>query len=520
MNLATNPDRISRSYDAVVVGSGISGGWAAKELGEAGLKVLVLEAGPHRALRPRSEYAGPERESRAVTRQKIQAQHAAFWDLDPDLFVDDNEHPYVQGGPERFLWIRGRQVGGRSLTWGGVTLRFSDYEFQGQWDESEAAAWPFRYRDLCPYYDYVEGFLGVQGTAEGLPQLPDGVCLGHSGLTGAELRFKQIVERQWRDRKVIPGRGIAPSRNADRAEWPRTSNLGTTLKAAIAIGKVVIASNRAVSHLITERDGTVSGVAVVDTESGKSSEVRARFVILAASAIESVRILLNSKCARHPNGVGNANGLLGRFLLDHAVIWVNGPLATDRSPEPHRLGGPDSIIIPRYRNLHARECDFAGGFGIWGGMQRGESEGFWFLHALTEMQPQQTNRITVDESVRDCYGIPAARVSVSYSADDAQMIRSVIRDLWELSQSAGLTISQSGRTYPGQYVHELGGARMGSRPETSVLNGFNQCWDAPNVLVVDGACFASAGWQNPALTIMAITVRACRHLVQRQASHR
>lgn len=493
----------------------------AKEASEAGLRVLVLDAGPlvnaetGADLRPWTR----ERRTEAVKRQPIQAHHSSYWENNPTLFVDDVDNPYSNASADQFLWIRGRQVGGRSLTWGGLTLRFSDYELLAAERDGIGPSWPICYRDLAGFYDQVEDFLDVQGARDGIAQLPDGQFRDAPALTQAEEAFRAVIEHTWEGRKVIVGRGVplAHSASSAGAQWAPKANLNNTIKRALATGNATMRPNSVVSHLIVDpRTAAIRGVACIDRETGKSFEVSGRTVVLAASTLESIRIMLNSRCAQHPGGVGNSSGLLGRYLLDHMMVWVAGRLPPNPAP-PSSLGAAHSMLIPKFRNVTELSDKFARGYGIWGGMQRAAhasqpSDG-WFMHALLEVLPHQDNRVEIDESKRDAWGIPVPRITMNYGDNELKMREDAVATLNEMRQAAGLSLGSYGCTKPGQYVHEMGGARMGNDPRASVLNPFNQCWDAKNLFVTDGSCFVTSGWQNPSLTMMAIAARASDYLV-------
>jgi choline dehydrogenase-like flavoprotein len=512
------------AYDAVIIGSGLTGGWAAKELSEAGLQVLVLEAGP---ARDREVLDGnrwtTERRIAASKRQPVQSQHSSYWVCNPDLFVDDAENPYTNNSKESFLWIRGRQVGGKSLLWGGLTLRFSDYEFRAPEIDGVGSCWPLNYADLAPFYDRVEDFLQIQGSVEGLDQLPDGKFTAAPRLTDAEQRFKRAVEAKWISRRVIIGRGIPHDDCASslgQKDWPPLANLSNTLACALQTGRTWIRPNSVVSHLLVDKQtAKIKGVACIDRETGAAFEVAGRIIVLCASTIESVRILLNSRCSQFPNGIGNSSGLLGRFLLDHLVVWIAGTLEQDKHEAIHHpLGGAHGILIPKFRNVTEPCPSFCRGYGIWGGMQRtpGQSQdiGSWFLNSLIEVLPRANNRIEIDMSKSDAWGVPVPKIQLEYSDNELRMKTDATRVMLEMCKEANIDVRSRGRTLPGQYVHELGGARMGTASSTSVLTSFNQCWDARNLFVVDGSCFVTSGWQNPSLTMMALAVRACSFIVQ------
>lgn len=501
-------------HDVIVVGSGLAGAWAAKELSARGLAVLVLDAGPaidaQRAadLRP---WNG-ERRATAAVRQPRQSRHPCYWNQNPELYVDDVENPYRTTEDTDFVWIRGRQIGGKSLTWGGVTLRFSDHEFHPAAGEQ---TWPIGYDDLRPYYDDVERFMGVEGTADGIARLPDGVYLPATPMTPHEAQFRERVESRWRDRRVIHARGVRGHGTSggpmSACDWGPHTALHAVLPAAIATGRTELRPDTVVSHLVLSDDGSrVVGVACVDRESKKQFEVHGRAVALCASTLESVRIMLNSTHARHPAGVGNSSGCLGRFIVDHAAVSISGECA-GRVPEPLIAIGPGSgygILMP----------PIAENFGIWGAFQRGApnaaGEVGWFLNATVEMSPRRSNCVMLDGGSVDAWGIESLKMDVRYSDAEREELAYAKSYLCRMAEATGLRVTGGVETAPGGYVHDLGGARMGVDPATSVLNGFNQCWDVPNLFVMDGASFVTAGWQNPSLTIMALAARASVRLAE------
>jgi choline dehydrogenase-like flavoprotein len=506
-----------KTYDAIVVGSGITGGWAAKELSQAGLNVLILEAGP--SLEPGEALDliawHPERRSQSANKQPVQSRHISYRFQNPDLFVNDQDHPYTTDPANPFIWIRGRQVGGRSLTWGAVTVRFSDYEFLAPDRDGIGAPWPLNYSDLERFYDRVERFVGVEGTREGLAQLPDGIFLPPPPFTAAEVKFKQTVQQSWKNRRVIGSRGIAESQGAspnvdDR--WPRKSSLYGTLHAALSTGRATLRPNSIVSHLIVDKKiGAMKGVACVDRVTRETFEVFGRVIALCASTIESVRILLNSKSCQHPGGVGNSSGMLGRYLLDHMSINLFGKVPDAPDESTRSVGGAHGIYIPKFRNVDEKRNEFVRGYGMLGFIQRPRNQ--FLLSSLLEVLPNSRNRIEIDENKVDAWGIKTVRINFRYSANEHKMLEDAETTMQEMLATAGLSPLHREVSAAGLYVHELGGARMGTQPATSVLNRFNQCWDAKNVFVMDGSCFVTSGWQNPSLTMMALTVRACAHVV-------
>ena len=501
-------------YDAIVIGTGLTGSWAAKELSEAGLHVLVVDAGPLICLHDATDTISWDegRRKKAAVRQPIQSRHPFYHVQNPILYIDDVDHPYTVSPEKDFVWIRGRQVGGRSLTWGGVALRFSDFEFQSESEGGPSPNWPITSEDLAPWYERVERFLLVRGAREQLPQLPDGCFIRPGPMTSEELDFKKCIEARWPMRRVINCRGI-PVR--------ARNSLTTTLFAALATNRADILPNSVVSHLIPDsaRPG-VKGVVAIDRETHETYEIYGKVVALCASTIESVRILLNSRSPQHPGGIGNSSGCLGKYLMDHPAITMRGSVSTGSvSLSPVPMDACNSITIPRYVNLGSREKDFLGGFGFWGSIARGRANwarsASWFLTAQMEVPPRADNCVTIDPDVKDSWGIPSVRISLSYGDNEAKMKASVLSDLRNMIELSNLVSEHEVSTVPGEFVHEVGGARMGNDPTTSVINRYNQCWDASNLYVMDGSAFVTSGWQNPSLTMMALAARASAAIVDK-----
>ena len=541
-----------REYDVIVVGSGAAGGAAARALTRRGLDVLMLEAGP--VVEP-SGIDGEDGVSMArrlwrhfvTRRQGVQEQHPGYWSYSPDLFVDDRENPYSVDGGSRVVWVRGRQLGGRTLTWGGVTLRMSERDLQGPYQDGYGPEWPLRYSDLEPYYSEIEGYLGVRGAAAGLSQLPDGNFSDPSRLTGAEERLRVAVEARWSERRVLPCRGISGTGDGG---WPQKSSPATFLREALASGHLTLETDAVVSKLLVSSSGrAVEGVEWRDRLTGRLRTSRARSVALGASSLESVRLMLNSRGPAHPAGIGNSHDLLGRYLMDHISVTTHIVMPDDGSGTSG-FDAPGSILCPRFVNLEKTELDFSGGYGIWGCIQRdsiptvgpaGTVSGFLVAHG--EMVPRAESRMSIDPVRVDRWGIPVPRFQCGWSENEWRMARHMKASLKEIVEEAGgecaniadMMENKAGRfvyqrsvgkAYPesmapsafGSYVHEVGGARMGNEPKASVLDPYSCCWEVDNLVVVDGACFPSSGWQGPTLTIMALATRASERLAERLES--
>jgi choline dehydrogenase-like flavoprotein len=547
-------DFAAEIYDAIVVGSGANGGVAAKELGESGLKVLVLEAG--RTVDPSADLGHPVKEmtkrfyNLAISqRQSYQSMHPGYWKANPDLFIDEKDNPYTTPPDRPFSWIRGRQVGGKSLTWGGITLRLSDYEFKAASRDGHEQDWPIGYADLVPYYSKLERFFQVRGDRDGLAQLPDGDYQPTIPLTPGELHLKQVVETRWPDRKLIASRGFGLHKSTAAQPWPPSSSQGSSLQAALATGNVTLKSDAVVSHVIfdpTTRQAT--GVAYIDRITKQKHQVCGRTVVLCASTIESVRILLHSTDKYQPQGWVDKSGLLGRFLMDHVSTATFFFIPGLQPPaQPFDLSGCDSFFIPCFVNLESQTADFLRGYGIWGGVQRFDLPGIvrkvgvgsiGFAIAHGEVLPRFDNRIQLSADVVDAWGIPVPHIECAWSDNEHRMLAHMHAQIDETIELAGgkpmkltemfrmplvgdfvrkMEETMSFSAPPGYYIHEVGGARMGTAPTNSVVNDRNQCWDAPNLFVTDGACWPSAGWQSPTLTEMAITARACAFIVAEMA---
>lgn len=551
----------SNVFDAIVIGSGITGGWAAKELTEKGLQTLVLEAG--RPIDPAKDYVehvpvwkqrfrgmGDKRKSSEI--QAVQTTSDGVDEWNSKFFVNDKENPYTTPSDKPFLWIRGRQVGGRSIMWGRQSYRWSDLDFEANLREGIAVDWPIRYQDISEWYDYVEDFIGVSGRAEGLPQLPDGKFLPPMEFTCAEETVRDSVATHFgKERRLTIGRtAILTQPHRGRAACHYCgpcsrgcitksyfSSLNSTLPAAQATGKLTVRPHSVVHSLTFDpKTRRVSGVQVIDGQTKETVEFKAKVVFLCASALESTRILLNSKSTDFPNGLANSSGQLGRNVMDHVMGGgASGIIAghEDKMPQGRR---PNGIYMPRFRNVKEKHPEFLRGYGFQGGAERDgwtrgmEMAGFGaeFKHALRqpgpwrfqfygfgECLPNPENYVALDPEVKDAWGIPALQIVCKWRENERALLLDMSIAASEMLAAAGardITTFVEDNA-PGLTIHEMGTARMGRDPKTSVLNAHNQAHDVQNLFVTDGACMVSSSCVNPSLTYMALTARACDYAV-------
>lgn len=553
----TDPD-----YDAIVVGSGMTGGWAAKELTELGLRTLVLEAGrPITPEKDAAEHVQPwEMRFRGMgdrrhveSRQPMQRNSVSFDELSHRYWTDDVDNPYTTPADKPFHWFRARQEGGKSLIWGRQVYRWSDLDFEANLRDGIAVDWPIRYRDLAPWYDRVERFIGVSGRTEGLAHLPDGPFLPPMAFTCVEEHVRErIAARFGRERLMTIGRvavltealpGRAPCHYCGpchRGCITRSyfSSVNATLPAARATGRLTLRPFSIVRSLeLDRRTDRVSGVRVVDAQTRADRVYTARVVFLCASAIESARILLNTKSARFPDGLANSSGQVGRNIMDH-IKWGGASGEMEGWSDKRTVGSrPNGIYVPRFRNVGARHPDFIRGYGFQGGANRGGWQGLarapgigldfkrrlstlgpWSMTfgGFGEMLPREENRATVHPTRVDAWGIPVLHIECSWGPNELALYRDMNVTAAELLEAAGarnIRPDARGPSTPGNTNHEMGTARMGRDPRTSVLNQWNQAWEIPNLFLTDGACMTSSANQNPSLTYMALTARACHHAV-------
>ena len=550
------------TFDAIVVGSGITGGWAAKELTEKGLKTLVLEAG--RNIVPEEDYVEhvPEWEmkfrgmgdrQKLAEEQPIQSTCYACDEWSSKFFIKDKEHPYSTDSGKPFRWIRGRQVGGRSITWGRQSYRWSDLDFEANLREGIAIDWPIRYADIAPWYDYVEEFAGISGEALGLPQLPDSKFLPPMELNCTERFVRSELAKHFEGERVLTiGRAAILTQEhlgraachycgpCERGCITRSyfSSLNATLPAAEKTGRMTLRPYSAAHSVIFDRETRkAAGVRVIDTQTKAALEFRARVVLLCASTLESARILLNSATPEFPNGLANSSGELGHNLMDH--ITAGGASARIPGNEDKlELGRrPNGIYMPRFRNVKSKHKDFVRGYGFQGGAHReGWNRGIVqtgfgadFKKALSrpgpwhflfggfgECLPNHNNYVELDKEKVDAWGIPTLRIHCAWGENELALRKDMATSAAEMLEAVGGkdVVPFQRQDPPGFAIHEMGTARMGRDPKTSVLNTFNQAHDVKNLFVTDGAAMVSSSCVNPSLTYMALTARACDYAVR------
>jgi choline dehydrogenase-like flavoprotein len=561
MNLNIDAKK-ENTFDAIVVGTGISGGWAAKELTEKGLKTLVLERG--RAVKHVTDYPTMTKDPwQLPNANKLSFEEMKFYPVqsrtnwvnqaNKHWWVKDTENPYTEVKP--FDWIRGYHEGGRSIMWGKQTYRLSDLDFEANAKDGHGVDWPIRYKDLAPWYDYVESYIGVSGRAEGLAHLPDGKFLPPMDLNCVEEDFRDKVAEKFNGRKITigrvahltaalphdPSRGICQSRNMCDRGCPYGayfSSNASTLPAAAKTGNMTLRPHSIVHSIIyDETKGKAVGVKVLDAETKEDIDFYANIIFLNASTLGSTHILLNSISARFPNGLGNGSDQLGRNLMDHQYR-AGAAAAVEGYEDKYYIGRrPNGIYIPRFRNVgDDKRTDYVRGFGYQGGASREgwgrgvkemmigeelkhslETPGAWSIGVtgFGECLPYADNRVTLNKEKTDVYGLPTLSIDAEWKANEKAMRTDMKNAAAEMLEAAGF---KNVNTYDnpnniGLGIHEMGTARMGKDPKTSVLNKWNQVHEAPNVFVTDGAAMTSSACQNPSLTYMALTARATDYAV-------
>ena len=548
-------------FDAIVIGSGMSGGITAKELTERGLKVLVLERGGDVQPSHQTDWmqpwqlpsAGMIPEAELAADYPVQGQCYALSSATKHLFVKDSEQPYQTPADQPFSWIRGYHKGGRSIMWGRQTYRLSEMDFAANARDGVGSDWPIRYADLAPWYDHIEDFIGVSGSMEGLDQLPDGVFLPPFELNDGELQFKASVEGNFPGRKVIPGRvaNLREAREHHRAQGRAPcqvrslcergcmfkayhSSLNTSLPAAEKTGNMTLVTN-AIVHSIVHDPVTsrATGVRVIDAETRVGTTYEAKVIFSCASTIGTAMLLLNSTSEAHPRGLANSSDMVGRNLMDHMYALLTIAVFP-QAPDTFYFGRrPTGFYIPRYRNLDGQHEEFLRGYGYQGGFSRNGGPGQvigqpgligeelkaaarqlgpWtmFLGGFGEVLPNPENRVTLHPTLKDKWGLPQAHIAAAMGENERKMAEHIQRDGRAMAEAAGgIVVTTSDEPGPfGLGIHEMGTACMGTDPTKSVLGKWNQTHDVPNLFITDGAAMASSGCQNPSLTYMAMSARA------------
>lgn len=552
------------SYDAIVVGSGITGGWAAKELTEKGLNVLLLERGPDfkhiegyvNAMKAPWELPHRDRLTVEVREQyPMQANKYSLTESTTGIMVQDTRYPFVEEKP--FQWTRAFIVGGRSIAWGRQSYRWGDHDFEANMKDGHGVDWPIRYRDIKPWYDYVEKFIGVSGQKEGLSQLPDGVFQPPMDLNCIEKHVQSAIDQKWGKKRRLTigrvanltsptpeqiklGRASCQFRNMCLRGCPYGAYFSTqsaTLPAAMLTGRLTLKPDSLVREVIyDDQKQRVTGVHVIDQNTKEETEYYAKLIFLNASTLPTNFLLLNSTSSRFPDGLGNDSGVLGKYIMDHHQ--QAGASGTFEGYENNYFFGrrANGIYIPQYRNLHEKGEGYTRGFGFQGGGSRAgwsrgngirgfgsdfkdklTEPGGWSmsLNGYGECLPYESNRIYLDRSRKDPWGLPMLVADAEYKENERAMRKDMVNDAMEMLETAGAkninTVDNI--KHIGYCTHEMGGVRMGADPKTSVLNRWNQFHQIPNLFATDGSCMTSSSCSNPSLTYMALTARAANYAV-------
>ena len=549
----------NRTFGAIVIGSGASGGWAAKELCDHGIETLILERGRDVVhIRDYPTASKPpwffEHRGTVSMEQRKDLQGARFLREETIHWaVKDDEQPFVQEKP--FRWVRGYHMGGKSLLWARQTQRWSDYDFEGPVRDHFAVDWPIRYKDLETWYGHVEKFAGIAGHRDGLPELPDSEVMPGFEMSCVEQYFKESLEKNFKGRHLIQARCahitdpqvIHQEQGRTRCQNQNMCNRGcifggyfssnaSTLPWAMKTGKLTLRPFSVVHSIIyDEKKGKASGVRIIDAHSKEMVEYHAPVIFLNASALNSNAILLNSISNRFPQGLGNDNGLLGKFIAWHNYRGKGSAEFEGLNDKKTDGRNPSNSYIPRFRNVFKQEMDFLRGYAIGIGGARGANQdpgigdklresilyptlGNWHVSSwmMGETVPTEKNHVRLSRDLKDKYGIPQLIVSCDWTENDDKMVEDYIEQTKEMFGKAGFINIKAEDTHspPGADIHEMGGVRMGLDPKTSLLNKWNQLHECKNVFVTDGACMTSTGTQNPTLTYMALTARAANHAIE------
>lgn len=557
-------------YDAIVVGSGISGGWAAKELTEKGLKTLMVERG--RPVEHRTDYVGEGikpwempfrgKVENSIVDEKyhVQKKCYAFNDATKHFFGNDKDYPYSTPKDKPFDWIRGNQLGGKSLLWHRQSYRWAEHDFNANALDGHGVDWPIRTKDIEKWYDHVELHAGISGSTENLEILPDSKFLPPFEMNAVEKEMKARIEKKWKTRKLIMGRTAhlsvpAPHHTAQgriqcqaRNECQKGCSFGayfstqsSTLPAALATNNLSIATNSIVHSVIYDpKTNRATGVRVIDAETLETREYFAKVIFLCASTLGTTQIMLNSKSESFPTGIANSSGALGHYLMDHLYGAGASGRVEGFTDEYYSGRRPTGLVMPRFTNYSEMNPNFLRGYQLTGAAMRqswdsfSQADGFgadykknirsagsWIftLGGSGEMLPRYENQVSLHPTLKDKWGMPQLHIECSLSENDWKMFENIADTAAEILEGIGVKdvtkkIDAKKDWHPGLAIHEMGTARMGKDPKTSVLNGFNQAHDVPNLFVTDGSCMASSASQNPSLTYMALTARAADYAVQ------
>lgn len=549
---------MEEEYDVIIVGSGANGGWAAMQLTEAGFKVLMLESG--KGLNPETDYGDHVQpyemklRGRGVPpelkeRKPIGSRNYAFGETNHEFYIDEVDNPYTTAERKPFWWIRGGAVGGRSLLWGRQSYRLSNLDFKAASNDGYGEDWPISYEDIAPYYERVERFVGISGQREGYEQLPDSRFLPPMAMTCGETKARDRIKKMGRGFTIgrvavltRPHNKRAACHYCGPCERGCQTNSyfnspGCTLPYAVRSGNFTLRSQAIVRNVQMDSNGKAKGVLYFDKITEEAHEAKAKIVILAASTLESTRILFNSADSRHPNGLANSSGVLGHYLMDHVYQVGAFGVLPDAGRKPEIGVRPNACYIPRFRNFKQdKQADYIRGYGyqggesyttfehaystpgfgkIWKEQVRESNVARFGLYGFGEMLPRYENQAQLDSDVTDKWGTPVLKIDCELGDNERKMVDDIVDEAEIMLDAVGAKDIAGVRTPapPGFGIHECGTARMGNDPNTSVLNKFNQTHDVKNLFVMDGSAFVSIGCQNPTLTMLALTSRACDYLV-------
>ncbi len=550
-------------YDVLIVGGGMTGSWAAKEFTEKGYETLVLERGRevkhienyNTTNKAQWEYKHRNYDSKKVKEEQyMQSTKYNFDASSKQFFVNDKDHPIESPKNKPARWFRGYQSGGRSLLWGRGTYRMSDYDFKRNIQDGNGTDWPIRYKDISPWYDYIEEYIGVSGTNEDLDHYPDGKFLPPFDMNVVEKAVKNKLENHYADRKLVPNRvahltKIKPGQFYGRSECQTRdmchtgcpfggyfSSNSSTLPAAKRTGKLTLVPNTIVDTIIyDEEKKKVVGVKVINSITKEKSEYYARVIFLCASTLATTGILMRSKRPTFPNGLANSSGVLGHYLMDHHKN-IGGSGVMDGFQHKYYKGfRPAGLTIPAFRNIHGQEKEFLRSYGVYGGARRIginpnqvgigmdfkeklTKPGAWTmgLYAYGECLPYYENKVEMDENKKDKWGLPILKITADFKENEMKMRKDMKEQVYEMLEVMGLKDIKvhDGTHIIGDSTHLTGTARMGKDPKTSVLNSFNQSHDIKNLFITDGSCMPSVSYKSPSLTFMALTARACDYAVK------